>query len=335
MTQEAENKIEEPSTVKASYANLTPLSPIAFFKSSLPVFNGPLWHLLLSWLAFQWILSPTWALHLKGLMGQSAMAAYWGDRISAREIWDVLVNGELQHRPMGFWVAFLALIFLLSALWAAWRVQENAVGRKASVKPWVMGLIDAIWIGILPLLLIGHFLGKILVWMGNTGFQGLAYIDLVARPLLYLTLISAFLLQWWLCRGERAEKAAQENAIQGLFLGTFKAYLIHLGDCLLRFWAQALSWIPLLAFGVVLRMGLHGLVLWLGWMWGGATVIKVLALFFLQGIAALSVAYLMAWMLRLVARFNAHDRIVKLEIRTLSKVYGHDDIRPARVLSPD
>ncbi len=335
MTQEAENHCDERGALKASEAALTPLSPFAFFKAGLPSFNKPLWHLLLSWLAFQWALSSTWALHLKEAMGQSALGAYWGDRISARDIWELAVNGGLGQRPLGFWATALAMICLLSALWAAWRVQEDATLRKASVKPWGMGMVDTLLIGILPMVLICHFSGNLLVWMGSLGFQGLAYLDLIGRPLLTLTATSAVLLQWWLCRGERAEKAAQTNPLQGLFLGGSKAYLTHLGDCVLRFWAHALSWLPLLALGVLVRVGLHGLVLWLGWVWGGASVIKVLGLFLLQGLAALSVAYLMAWMLRLVAHFNAHDRRVRMEIRALSKVYGKADIRPARVLSPD
>ena len=294
---------------------LSPRGPWTFLRAALPGgFSGAGLELLGAWLGFQILSSSLWAQHLRHLAGWSALPTFWGEQLSARDVWELVVNGKLGEHPLGFWTPLFALGFLAWALWAGWKVQAKAAGQRPAFAPWAFGLVDAALIGLLPILLVESALTWFLGFLGATGIQGLGWANLVGGTLVRLTAVSAFLLQWWLCRANRAKASG------GFRMGSWSALGRHLGHSFLRLWLNAMQWALLLAGGVVVRLGLHLLVLLLAWRWGGGTPVRVWAFLLLQGLATLAAAWVMGWMLRLVAFFGEHDARVREEIRRLQRL---------------
>lgn len=290
------------------------LGPWAFLGKAVPGgFSGPGLQLLLAWLGFQILSSTLWAQHLRGLAGWSSLPTFWGEQLSARDVWELVVNGKLGEHPLGFWTALAAAGMLAWALWAGWKVQAKALGIRAALAPWAFGFLDALLIGLLPILLVEWSLAWCLGKMGGTGIQGLGWLNLVGGTLVRLTAVSAFLLQWWLCRSSRAATSG------GFRMGSWEALGRHFGHSFLRLWLNGLQWALLLAGGVAVRLGLHFLVLVLAWKWGGATPGRVWAFLALQALATLGSAWVMGWMLRIVALFWRHDSAVRDEIRDLRR----------------
>jgi len=291
------------------------LGPWAFLRAGLPGgFSGAGWQLMFAWLGFQLLSSTLWAHHLRKLAGWSALPSYWGEQLTTRDVWEMAVNGNLAEHPLGFWTPLLVLAFLGWALWAGWKVQAEAVALKPRFAPWILGLLDACLLGILPILLVQGSLTWALEKIGSTGIQGLGWTELIGGALVRLVAISAFLLQWWLCRLHRA--GAPEG---GWRLGSWSALGSHLGHSFLRLWMHPLQWGLLLAGGVVLRFGLHAAVLALAWRWGGGSPAKVWAFLALEALATVVAAWLMGWMLRAVAGFWRHDTHLREEIRQLKR----------------
>ena len=294
---------------------LSPKGPWTFLRAALPGgFSGAGLELLLAWLGFQVLSSSLWAQHLRHLAGWSALPTFWGEQLSARDIWELTANGKLSAHPLGFWTPVCVLAFPAWALWAGWKVQARAAGQRAALAPWAFGLVDAVLIGLLPILLVESALAWFLGLLGATGIQGLGWTNLVGGTLVRLTAVSAFLLQWWLCRTGRA------GASGGFRMGSWANLGRHLGHSFLRLWLNPVQWALLLAGGVVVRLGLHFLVLLLAWRWGGGTPVRVWAFLLLQGLATLAAAWVMGWMLRLVAFFGEHDARVREEIRRLQRL---------------
>lgn len=305
---------ERPSPPDATdEESLGPRGPWAFLAPALPGgFRGAGLQLLLAWLGFQILSSTLWARHLRGLAGWSGLPTFWGEQLSARDVWEMMENGHLLQHPFGFWTPLFALGFLAWALWAGWKVQARAAGLRATFAPWAFGLIDAVLIGLLPILLVEFALTWAFSKMGGTGIQGLGWANLVGGTLVRLTAASAFLLQWWLCRIDRA-------SCGGFRMGSWTVLGRHLGYSFLRLWANGPKWAVLLVGGVAVRFGLHFLVLLLAWRWGGATPGRVWTFLLLQMLATLTAAWVMGWMLRVTALFWRHDSRVREEILYLRR----------------
>lgn len=302
-----------PETAMAEEV-LSPRGPWAFLEPALPGgFSGAGLQLLLAWLGFQILSSAVWAQHLRRLAGWSALPTFWGEQLSARDVWELMENGKLLEHPLGFWTPLLVLGFLAWVLWAGWKVQAKAVAQRAAFAPWIFGLVDALLIGFLPICLLTLALTWFLGILGGTGIQGLGWANLVGRTLVRLTAVSAFLLQWWLCRANRA------GACGGFRMGSWTALGRHLGHSFLRLWLNVMQWALLLAGGVVFRLGLHFVVLFLAWRWGGATPVRVWVFLLLQSLATLAAAWVIGWTLRAVALFWRHDARVRAEILDLQR----------------
>ena len=153
---------------------LQPRGPWSFWKEALPG-GANRWgiQLLLAWITFEVLTSTAWANHLKGLVGHSALANYWGELLTVRDIWELTVNGGLKDHPLGFWTPCFALLALLWIFWAGWQVQAGAVNAPVRARAWCWGCLDALLIAGLPLLLLGLGLTWILGGLASTGIQGL------------------------------------------------------------------------------------------------------------------------------------------------------------------
>ena len=116
--------------------------------------------------------------------------------------------------------------------------------------------------------------------------------------------MSAFFLQAWLCRLDRA-------SAPGRPLGT------HLRRSFLRLWVHPIQWTVLVLAGVVIRMGLPFLVLLLGWRLGGGSLVRVWSLLGLQALVVLVNAWLIGWFLRVTAHFWRNDEAVQTVISDL------------------
>lgn len=289
------------------------LGPWSFVGAALPGgFTTAGIQLILAWLGFQVLTSTLWARHLQSLAGWSSLPSYWGEQLTARDVWELAVNGQLAEHPIGFWTALVALGFLAWAMWAGWRVQAGAASVRPAFPSWLLGLVDACILAILPILLVESSLVWALEKLGNTGIQGLGWFNLVGGALVRLVAVSAFLLQWWLCRINRAGAP-----VGGWRLGSWAALGRHLGHSFLRLWTHPLQWAVLLAGGVVLKFALHAAVLFLAWRWGGGSPAKVWAFLMLQAMATVAGAWIMGWMLRVVSGFWRHDAHLRDEIRQL------------------
>jgi len=293
-----------------------PRGPWSFLREALPGGgSGPGLELLAAWVLLQVLPATLWAQHLRSKAGWSALPAYWGEQLSARDAWELVVNGGLDQEPTG-WLAPLAMIFcLLWALWAGWRLQARVVGVRPGLGAWLWGLLDAVLLAALPLLILNRLLDAAFASMASTGIQGLGWAALVVRPWFWMTAGAMFMLQWWLCRIARAGRGGA-----GGRWGTWKALGHHLEDSFLRLWRHPVQWGLLSLGGVLVRFGLAFGALFLAWRWGGGTPGRVWTFLLLQALAAALVAWITGWLLRLSGLFWRHDDRVRTEIRTLQGV---------------
>jgi hypothetical protein len=293
---------------------LTPRSPWSFWKDSLRGGFG-YWGLQLisGWLAFQLMSSTVWAFHLKGYTGfgslqsgGSGLPRHWGELLTARDLWELFENGGMKNDLLGTATPALAALGLVWILWAGWRLQAASAGVPGSLSPWLLGLLDSLIIGVLPLTLVAWPVLWALGRLGTMGFATLGWVNLVGGAILRLSVVSAILLQWWLCRLNRA--AALEG---GFLLGSWRAWRRHLRESFLRLWLHPIHWSSLLLAGTTLRLGLPWLALWIGWRLGGGSSGRVWLFLLMQLLATAAGAWLLGWLLRLVGLFWAQDRRVR------------------------
>lgn len=302
-----------PTATPSGDEDLAPRGPWSFLREALRgKLTGPTLELMAAWVALQVLPSTLWALHLSRAAGSSALPAYWGEHLSARDAWELAVNGGLVQDPLGTWVPLVTAGAFVWVLWAGWKVQARAIGLAPRLGPWVWGLTDALLVGVAPLALLVGLASAFLGMLGETGIQGLGWAALVGRPLAWLAAGSAFMLQWWLCRGGRLL-----HAQSGWRLGSWSSLGRHLGHSFMALWQAPVQWGSLVMGGTLLRTGLGFLVLWVAWRLGGATPWRVGSMALMQVLAAAAIAWLLAWLLRLAALFIRHDSKIRREVRAL------------------
>ena len=301
---------ERPTTILAEEP-LAPRGPWAFLKAAFPGGFTPWgWGLMGGWVLV--LLGPAvgWAGHLRRAAGWSALPSHWGEQISARDLWELWENGGLQHKLVNSPTVHLFGLGLVVVLWCGWRMQAEAVGLKARLGSWLLGALDTVLIGFLPLGLTAYLLDRALGWAGGLGFDGLGWAALIARPLLWMALLSTLNVQWWLCRLGRAA-------------GLARGYRAHLTDSFLRLWNHPIQWGLLAAGGAALRALLPFLMLLLAWRMGGGTTFRVWLFLLLQLSVTTLNGWLLGWLLRTTAHFWQHDAIVR-DVRAALKEPASD-----------
>jgi hypothetical protein len=289
---------ERPTTIHAEEA-LTPRGPWRFLclawgggftRWGVGLMGG--WVLLL--------LGPVlgWAGLLRRTAGWSALPSHWGEQISARDIWELVENGGLKHHLTNSPTVHLFGLGMVLVLWCGWRMQAETAGQKARLTPWLLGALDTLLIGLLPLGAVAWLADRTLAWAGGFGLDGLGWLAFFGRPLVWMALVAALNLQWWICRLGRAA-------------GMPRGYRFHLGTSFLRVWMHPIQWGLLTLGGTLLRALLPFLVLLLAWRLGGGTVSRVLILLSLQLVVTAFNGWLMGWFLRLAALFWNHDAEVR------------------------
>ena len=289
---------ERPTTIHTEDA-LAPRPPWSFLIPALPGgFTRWGWGLMAGWGLV--LLGPTlgWAGHLRRAAGWSGLPSHWGERISARDIWELWENGGLQHRLTNSPTVHLMGLGLVIVLWCGWRLQAEAAGQKARLGPWLLGALDTLLIGILPVGLAAWATYSALSWAGDLGLDGLGWAAFFGGPLVLMAAVAALNLQWWFCRLGRAA-------------GLTRGYRAHLGDCFMQLWAHPVQWGLVNLGGAALRSLPPFLVLLLAWRLGGGTSFRVWLFLLLQVIVTLVNGWLMGWLLRTTALFRIHDAAVR------------------------
>lgn len=306
---------ERPSTIHTEDP-LKPRGPWSFMKEA--VGGGLLkwsWQLMAAWAAFQLLTSFVWARHLAGFAGfagspgGSALPNNWGEHLTARDIWELMENGGMKHEPFGSALPLLAILCLVWVFWAGWAMQADCLGFRPRLKHWLLGLVDALLIGLVPLGIVFGLARWGLSTLGGTGIPILGWAALIGIPLITMAFVSALNLQWWLCRVDRGAGSS------GL--------LRHWLHSFLRLWMNPVQWTSLVLGGVVLRAGLAFLAIWIGWRLGGGTTSRVQLLLLLELVSAVLNAWLLGWFLRLTALFWRQDetvRNVRLELEEARKM---------------
>lgn len=290
--------LEDRPTTIHTQEDLAPRGPWTFLLPGLPGgFSRWGWGLMLGWMLV--LLGPAlgWAGHLRRAAGTSALPSHWGEQIGARDLWELWENGGLQHRLTNSPTVHLFGLGLVVVLWCGWRMQAESAGLKARLTPWLLGALDTLLIGFLPLGFMAWLADATLAWAGRLGLDGLGWIALFGRPLLWMALVSALNLQWWFCRLGRAA-------------GLPRGYGAHLGDSFLRLWSHPVQWGLVNLGGAALRGLLPFLVLVLAWRLGGGTALRVWLFLLLQLAVTLLNGWLMGWLLRVSALFWNHDAAV-------------------------
>lgn len=308
-----------------------PRRPWSFWKPAVAGGFG-FWglQLIAGWLFFQVLSSAAWAFHLKGYAGfglpqagGSGLPTHWGEMLTTRDLWELLENGGLKNDLLGSVTPILASVGLFWLLWAGWRHQAETAEVPGRLGPWLLGGVDAALIGILPLSLSAWPILWLLGKLAGLGFATLGWVNLVGGTILRLSVISALLLQWWLCRLNRA--ASPSSAFH---LGSWGAYVSHLRESFLRLWLHPIHWGTMLVAGTTLRLGLAWLALWLGWRLGGGFSGRVWLFLLIQVVATATSAWLIGWSLRVAALFWAQERRVLLAKSELEARYGDADAVP-------
>jgi hypothetical protein len=290
--------MERPTTIHTKDP-LTPRAPCSFLLPAAPGgFSRWGWGLMGGWMLV--LLGPAlgWAGHLRRAAGWSALPSHWGESLSARDIWELWENGGLQHRLTNSPTVHLFGLGLVIVLWCGWRMQAEAAGLKARLGPWLLGALDTVLIGFLPLGLAAWLVDWVLAKAGGSGLEFLGWIALFGRPLVWMVLVATLNLQWWFCRLGRSA-------------GLTRGYPAHLGDCFTALWSHPVQWSLLALGGAVLRSLLPFLVLLLAWRMGGGTPFRVWLFLLLQLLVTALNGWLLGWLLRATARFWSHDAIVR------------------------
>lgn len=308
---------DAPPSVHDRQDPLSPRGPWSFLRASVRGGGSP-WGLGLLgfWAAFFLVSNVFWAIHLKALTGWSSLPNYWGELLTAQDLWELLENAGLRHHWSGPLVPVAAFGTLAGFLWAGWHLQAARVGLVARFAPWVWGFLDALLLSAIPLALLGNGVIWALNQVGTSGIQGLSWLDWVGGFGVRMACLSALFLQWWICRLGRAQ------GLPGWTLGGVRALRAHLSDSFLRFWLHPVQWGILVLGGVILRTGLAFLVLVLAWRWGGGTPVRVGLILVLQLGTVVLNGWLIGWFLRLTALFWHHDVAVRAVIRELEADLG-------------
>ncbi len=261
-------------------------------------------YLMAGWAAFQVLTSTAWALHLRGFAsyagGGSAMPNNWGEHLTTKDLWELAENGGLKHDPTGSLTPVFALMGLIWVLWSGWKMQGEILGFAARLRHWLLGLMDALLLGLLPLGLVYGVARWGIHSLGDTGIQGLGWLSFVGSPLFFMSFASALSLQWWICRVGRGAVARNDFHT-----------LRHWGRSFLRLWIHPVQWSSLVLGGVALRTGLSFAALALGWRMGGGSNGRVASLLLLEVLAAALNGWLLGWFLRLTALFWRQDEKVR------------------------
>ncbi|HEX9082352.1 MAG TPA: hypothetical protein VF768_08735, partial [Holophagaceae bacterium] len=282
---------------------LTPRSPWSFLRASLPGgFTRWGWGLVAGWILALAGPAFSWAVLLRKSAGWSALPNHWGEGLTARDIWELWENGGLKHHAVNSPTVHTLGLGVILVLWCGWRLQAEAAGLPARLTPWLLGALDALLIGMVPVIAVAWAVISTLGSMGDSGIQGLGWLAFLGRPIVVMAAVSALNLQWWFLRMSRARRAAS---------GARGRYLRHLGWNFQALWAHPVQWTVLVLGGSVIRAGLAFLALFLAWRMGGATVGRVWIFFLLQVAVAAFNAWLMGWFLRTAARFWQHDLKVR------------------------
>jgi hypothetical protein len=295
--------VEDQRMTKGPWRILRNAVPGGFSKAGL--------QLILAWIAFDALSGAAWALHLKELAKWSALPNYWGELLTARDVWELWANGGLSQDPIGHWAKIIGFLSLVWMLWASWRVQTRAVNLPARLAPWLCGLVETLLIGI-PILILGYGVSWVMEGVASMGIHGLGWLNLVGGTLFKLACVSTVMLQWWLCRIDRAG-LGQEN----WYLGSPEILLRHLYQSFRRLWAYPVQWGTFILGGVVVRVGLHFLVFLFAWKLGGGSSFRVWSFLILQIVVAAFNAWLLGWFLRLSALYWHHDAKARNEIPVL------------------
>jgi hypothetical protein len=289
---------ERPTTILASDP-LAPRPPWSFLHESLPGgFTRWGWGLMLGWALV--LLGPVlgWAGFLRRAVGSSALPSHWGEGLAARDLWELWKNGGLQHRLVNSPTVHLFGLGLVIVLWCGWRMQAEAVHLKARLAPWLLGALDTLLLGLLPIGLVAWGLDRTLAWAGRSGLESLGWIALVGRPLLWMATMATLNIQWWLCR-------------LGRLRGFQRGYRHHLTAAFLQLWGHPTQWTLLTLGAVILRSGLPFCVLLLAWRMGGATILRVVIFLGLQLLVTVLNGWLMGWLLRATAFYSDHAALAE------------------------
>ncbi|HEX9011625.1 MAG TPA: hypothetical protein VF804_14755 [Holophagaceae bacterium] len=294
--------LDAPPTTIHAQEGLLPRGPWSFLKAALPGgFSRWGWGLLAGWALMVAGPAFSWAMLLRRTAGWSALPGHWGEGITARDIWELWENGGLKHAPVNSPAVHTLGLGLVIVLWCGWRMQTEILGLPGRLGPWLLGALDTLLVGLVPLGLVAWAVLRVLGWLGDTGIQGLGWTAFVGRPLVVMATLSALGLQWWFLRLGRTERAVSGH----------RGYGRHLGWSFQSLWAHPVQWTVVVLGGTALRAILSFLVLLLAWRIGGATVGRVWTFFLLQVAATVVNAWLLGWFLRASALYWQHDLKVR------------------------
>ncbi|WLT30154.1 hypothetical protein [Geothrix sp. PMB-07] len=306
---------ERPTTIHISEEDLAPRGPWSFLRSSLPGgFTRWGWGLMGGWMLALLGSTLGWAGHLRRAAGWSALPSHWGESLSARDIWELVENGGLKHSFTNSPTVHLFALGIIIVLWCGWRLQAEEAALKARLSSWLLGALDTLLIGFLPLGLVAWLVDLFLAKLGASGIEALGWTAFFGRPLVWMGLVAALNLQWWFCR-------------LGRLAGPPRGYRAHLADSFLRLWSHPIQWGLISVGGAALRALLPFLVLLLAWRMGGGTTFRVWLFLLLQLLVTAINGWLMGWLLRLAAQFWSHDVIVR-DVRAALK----ESVREASAL---
>ena len=278
----------ETTPMPPAVDTLKPTGPWHFWKNAIPGgFSSRGLQLIFAWVAFDALSGTAWALHLKSLAKWSALPNYWGELLTARDVWELLENGGLKEDPLGAWAPMIGFLTMVWVFWASWRIQAKAVDLPARFGPWLWGLAETMIIGI-PVVILGYGVSWLLEGIAGSGIQGMGWLNLVGGTLFKLACVSTVMLQWWLCRIDRS---GQDQ--ESWYLGSPEKLLHHVGRSFRLLWSHPVEWGTFILGGVLVRVGLHFLVFLFAWKLGGASTFRVWIFLFLQ----ISAAALNAWLL--------------------------------------
>ena len=289
---------DRPTTIHTEEP-LAPRGPWAFLKAALAGgFTRWGWGLLAGWALV--LVGPAlgWAGHLRRAAGSSALPAHWGERISAVDVWELWAHGGLQQRLTNSPTVHLFGLGLVVVLWCGWRLQGEAAGFQARLTPWLLGTLDTLLIGLLPLGAIGWGADRLLAWLGGFGIDGLGWTALLGRPLVWMAVVATLNTQWWLCR-------------QGRAVGLARGWRAHLKESFLALWAHPVQWSILNLGGAALRSLLPFLVLFMAWRMGGGTTARVWTFLLLQVAVTFFNGWTLGLLLRMTGRYRQHDAAVR------------------------
>ena len=302
--------MDRPTTIHTEEA-LTPRAPWSCLASTAPGgFTRWGWGLMAGWMLV--LLGPSlgWAGLLRRTAGWSALPNHWGECLSARDVWELWENGGLKLRLVNSPTVHLFGLGLILVLWCGWRMQAEQAGLKARLGPWLLGALDTLLIGFLPLGAVAWLADLVLAWSGGSGLDALGWAGFLGRPLVWMALVSALNFQWWLCRLGRAS-------------GRTGGYRTHLESCFMGLWSHPIQWGALALGGAALRALLPFLVLLLAWRMGGGTTFRVWLFLLLQLLVTAVNGWLMGWLLRATACFWHQDAVVR-EARTALQDAVHE-----------